>query len=585
MGQFLKTASITSIAILFLIPAFHSAAQTAAPAGIFSKSVYKDVKITKDITYGSNYNFFFDQVDTLRLDTYEPDSIVDYLRPVVIFIHGGGFVAGDKGEAKAVTFGNYFAQHGYLFASINYRLCINPPNDTIDNFQGVYQCVQDAMSAVRYFRKNAEEYCIDTSKIFLLGTSAGAGISLSVAYWDEDEANDIFDTTPFGPLDGSSGNEGYSSAPTAIISCWGGITDTSWVHQETVPNLLFHGTADPVVPYEWGLAANGVYLFGSLAIQEACSINGIESYLRPFVGAQHGVSINSPQFDTILMVSTGFLFSQLESGAGSISCSVLSCTPPTSQEAHITADGTTSFCKSKDSGVNLFVAEAGLTYQWTINGFPISGATLQTYFAEESGNFRCEVSNECGTTISNSIVVSENPKPVVTVAAAPCSDGTVLLTCTSDPGTGVTYKWKKNGVKISQATNSTYTATQSGSYTCTVKITESGCKRASKAVSANVNCKLDFPAPDPLPEVFPNPFSHHTTITFSLKEDQQIIVRVLDLQGRVIATPADRVFSAGTHQVTWHGADVAGTRAGEGVYLLQLTGKEGVKMVRVVLTK
>ena len=306
--------------LIFYFSNYSSFAQTSAPPGIFSDTVYHSVQLTSDIVYGNNFNPFYNQVDTLKLDTYEPDSTIDYLRPVLIYVHGGGFTSGDKTTDKAVVFGNYFAKCGYLCASINYRLYIDDPTDTIDNFRGVYMCTQDAKSAVRFFRKHATDYCVDTSMIFMIGTSAGATICLNAAYWDQDEADAIFNTADLGPLENSSGNQGYSSEPTAIVSCWGGIPDTSWLQNETTPNQLFHGTNDPVVPYTWGLSQNGVYLFGSYTIHEASLADNIESYLHPFVGAGHGIPSGSLQFDTLLQISKDFLHDHLNVNEGSLLC-------------------------------------------------------------------------------------------------------------------------------------------------------------------------------------------------------------------------------------------------------------------------
>ncbi|MCS6916341.1 MAG: alpha/beta hydrolase [Chitinophagales bacterium] len=295
--------------------------QVGPPPGVFLDSVYATVKITTDITYGSNKNFFKNnQVDTLKLDLYEPDASVNYLRPVIVYLHAGGFTTGDKGENRAVKLGNYFAKKGYAFASINYRLGSNVFPDTVDNYQSVYQITQDAMSAVRFFRKNWLNYCIDTNTIFMVGSSAGAAICLTVAYWDQDEADQAFDTTPFGPLDQASGNEGPTSSVSAIVPCWGGMPDTSWLQNETEPAYLFHGTADNIVPYVYGLSFNGVNLHGSYNIHHQLLANGVESYLHPFVNAGHGVPVNSPQYDTLMMLITPFFYDHLSPAAGSSSC-------------------------------------------------------------------------------------------------------------------------------------------------------------------------------------------------------------------------------------------------------------------------
>jgi len=326
---FQKKSRTCLVAFLLLAFGDQSLAQTSAPPGIFADTVYHSVLLTSDIVFGDNFNLLLNEEDTLKLDTYEPDSTIDYLRPVIIYVHGGGFTAGNKTTDKAATFGNYFAKCGYLYASINYRLYIDNGQDTIDNFEEVYMSTQDAKSAVRFFRKHAIEYCVDTSKIFMIGTSAGASVCLSAAYWDQSEADAIFNTASFGTLENSSGNEGYSSHPDAIVSCWGGVPDTAWLQNETTPNQLFHGTADPVVPYVCGLAQNGVYLFGSYTIHEASLADNIESHLHPFVGAGHGVGSNSPQFDTLVQIATAFLYDHVNAGEGSTLCDPTGIDQPT----------------------------------------------------------------------------------------------------------------------------------------------------------------------------------------------------------------------------------------------------------------
>ncbi|MEO5674093.1 MAG: alpha/beta hydrolase fold domain-containing protein [Chitinophagales bacterium] len=259
-------------------------------------------------------------MDTLKLDIYEPDTVIDYRRPVIIYCHGGGFTAGNKTTDKAKTFGNYFAKFGYLFASIDYRLGLENLADTIDNFQEVYQATQDAKSSVRFFKRYADEYCVDTASIFMIGTSAGGSICLTSAYWQQSEAETIFNTDALGPLENSSGNEGYSSQLKGIISCWGGLPDTAWLRNETEPNQLFHGTADATVPYVAGFNPDSIYIYGSFTIHEASLRNGIESNLHAFEGAGHGVGQTSPAFDTLEQITSDFLFTHLPAGTGNAKC-------------------------------------------------------------------------------------------------------------------------------------------------------------------------------------------------------------------------------------------------------------------------
>ncbi len=165
---------------------------------------------------------------------------------MLIYAHGTG---SDKCCDKAITFGNYFAQRGYLVASINYRLGVENPTTPADNYEEGYEATQDAKAAIRFFKAHGADYCADTSAIFMIGTSAGALIALTCAYWEQEEINPFVDEQKLGPLDQSSGNTGFGSGVRSIIGCWGGIVDTSWLKNETTPHYLFHGTNDTIVPY------------------------------------------------------------------------------------------------------------------------------------------------------------------------------------------------------------------------------------------------------------------------------------------------------------------------------------------------
>jgi len=95
------------------------------------------------------------------------------------------------------------------------------------------------------------------------------------------------------------------------------------------------------------------------------------------------------------------------------SFTVSACNPPTAAQAAITAGGPTTFCKP--ASVTLTVATAGLTYQWKKGNNPLNGMTNQSYVAKGTGSYKCDVSNACGTTTSNTISVTANPQPAATI--------------------------------------------------------------------------------------------------------------------------------------------------------------------------
>lgn len=102
----------------------------------------------------------------LSLDIYNYSS--DKRKPVVIFVHGGGWLLGDKATKikKKVTL---FTKMGYVFVSINYRL------SSFFNQKLQYPThVTDVADAIKWVFEHITEYGGDNQKLVLLGHSAGA---------------------------------------------------------------------------------------------------------------------------------------------------------------------------------------------------------------------------------------------------------------------------------------------------------------------------------------------------------------------------------------------------------------------------
>ncbi|TNE48975.1 MAG: alpha/beta hydrolase [Deltaproteobacteria bacterium] len=101
-------------------------------------------------------------------------------KPLVVFIHGGGFVKGDKEFVRkddsrpTRSLSTALLAQGISVASINYRYVSSSVHFPAP--------MQDGEAAVRFLRQNAATYNIDTSKICLYGTSAGAGIAQWIAF-------------------------------------------------------------------------------------------------------------------------------------------------------------------------------------------------------------------------------------------------------------------------------------------------------------------------------------------------------------------------------------------------------------------
>jgi acetyl esterase/lipase len=85
--------------------------------------------------------------------------------PLIVFVHGGGWKRGDKGNATGADKVTHWVGDGYALASINYRLV---PDATVEQQAG------DVAAAVAWLRGHAEKLGIDTARVVLMGHSAGA---------------------------------------------------------------------------------------------------------------------------------------------------------------------------------------------------------------------------------------------------------------------------------------------------------------------------------------------------------------------------------------------------------------------------
>jgi acetyl esterase/lipase len=98
------------------------------------------------------------------------------LKPVVIFIHGGGWAIGDK-RNKPNDKIKLFESLKYVYVSINYRLSPFPYDTNNPNRIKHPDHIEDIANAVKYIFENVKEYGGDNSKMAIMGHSAGAHLS------------------------------------------------------------------------------------------------------------------------------------------------------------------------------------------------------------------------------------------------------------------------------------------------------------------------------------------------------------------------------------------------------------------------
>ena len=153
IAQALAPFLLRAITAAALLPACRPAAH-AASRGIVSPAAAA-VVVQRDITYGSD--------PAERLDVYRQPGLHE--APVVIIVHGGAYMFGDKAAIPFPTVARFLAAHGMVVASINYRLA--PAAD----WPGA---IQDVARATAFMHDAAPGYGGDPRHIVLLGHSAGA---------------------------------------------------------------------------------------------------------------------------------------------------------------------------------------------------------------------------------------------------------------------------------------------------------------------------------------------------------------------------------------------------------------------------
>lgn len=95
--------------------------------------------------------------------------------PLLIYIHGGGFMKGNKDTAQRMHIDRWL-QDGFAFASIHYRLTDSAPFPAQ---------MHDAARALQHIRFHAQQYGIDPTRIACAGESAGSGISQWIGFHDD----------------------------------------------------------------------------------------------------------------------------------------------------------------------------------------------------------------------------------------------------------------------------------------------------------------------------------------------------------------------------------------------------------------
>ncbi len=264
----------------------------------FSVAAILGAPARADVRFVENVSFL-ESGRTEKLDLYLPARAADAKpAPAVVWIHGGGFTGGKKGEARAHNVCETLAAAGYVCVSIDYRLG-----------EGAWPTnLFDCKNAVRFLRVHAAEYGVDPARIAVFGGSAGAYLGQMVGFTDGKAG--LEPTAPYpgissavkavGNFYGTSNNATRQQpSPTgaltgvladnteraklfglpagASLRAWRDISPVAFVTPTSPPVLIVHGLADPLSDYAQ-----------ALELAQVLSLNGVphELVMLEHVGHQ-----------------------------------------------------------------------------------------------------------------------------------------------------------------------------------------------------------------------------------------------------------------------------------------------------------
>lgn len=234
--------------------------------------------------------YTYAQRDTLqlKLDFYTPAKVNDSTI-CVVYIFGGGFIGGNRDGKFEKAYFKQLVDEGFQVAAIDYRLGLKGvKNLSVTNSKpledAIYWATEDAISAIAFLLEHSKELKVNKDYIVMVGSSAGAITSLQTDYV---LCNGMLNADIL-PADFRLA--GVVSYAGAIYSHEGKV---KYRNHAPAPTMLFHGTADQLVPYKQ-IKFFSIGFFGSDALVKRFEKFDYPYYCRRFEGYGHSVAAGGP---------------------------------------------------------------------------------------------------------------------------------------------------------------------------------------------------------------------------------------------------------------------------------------------------
>ncbi len=524
----------------------------------------------ENVKYGEapEWNVPFN-IQELYMDIYEPLGDTLRKRPCMIWVHPGAFLTGDKQADDMVALCDTFARRGYVTASIGYRLGFNP-FDSESAERAVYRGTQDARSAFRFLKEFAEIYDIDTSRMFIGGSSAGGFAALHLAYLQEEErplstyAGSV--TPDLECLDCTGNTYQHDVDPLGIINMWGALGDSTYRNAiDTIPVLLMHGTEDDVVPFNIGSPFDVPFLpitHGSLPIKNQSDALGLPYVFVPFYGEghePHGVSNGyfdgnppTPYWDTIIDNTSNFYFDLFKPADPIIQGLDFVCTEDSLQIYTTDALPSGAYCWDIVGGDILDFNDYEILIDWEESG----SITLTVYNEVRAASQAVTMEVEVGISPEAGIQFVQNDLDLIFI------DNSI---------NAAAWMWDLGDGTLSSTQNVFHTYDEPGIYTVTLTVTSvDGCtSQVSQEIEVILTDVEQIENKSLSLNIYPNPVGNKLMLETGIDQGE---ILCWSIDGRLMW---QELLSANLTQVSTENLP-------SGIYLIQLKNEQGSVFEKLV---
>ncbi len=219
---------------------------------VFGRLPYK---ISRKVSKGP-FGYVYSR--NLKLDLYYP-ATGNGPFPIIVFAHGGGWITGFKRQPNNVSWYRFLNSLGFAVASVEYRKAL---------YAKIEDIISDYSQAIKFMQENSSKLKIDSSKIILMGLSAGGHLALYYAArnsYINSLSNSIKAVVSFyAPCDlvDLLSDEVTSffarfalittikTLPTRSPATYTHYSPITWANSSIPPVFLAHGLKDRVVPFK-----------------------------------------------------------------------------------------------------------------------------------------------------------------------------------------------------------------------------------------------------------------------------------------------------------------------------------------------